>query len=529
MGNILLTFITFITTIAGELLFLISQNQEILIPSDKYISLFIFLLVFSCIRQKQLRFISMNMVVILSFFQMMHLQFFGIPVYPNAIFLFFAESNEVFGTVFQDFSLFFIPCVFSLIPLVINSVAFRKIQKLKTVPYLHFLFLFYLIYNPVRTFVTGNTWGRQPSTQEFLGMNVYLSTSYFLGKILPAKLSSTKVHEKSIIKLTPDFKNTFKGNIIFVLGESQTANHLSLFGYKRKTTPYLDSMKNDKNFVFKRAISGGVSTDVSVAFLLNNTFGKYGIADIVSGKHCLFNLAKKSGFKTRFYSSQSQQQLRYVTNSICPKFIDDYKNLDHIEPEIENENAADDLKLLEHLFKTDLNESTLTILHQRGGHLPYNLRYPKSQTTFQLIGDYKKDQVNHYDNAVIQLDIFMSRLISQVKKSKTPTIILYVSDHGEGLGEEGVWGHASLKRPSFEVPLLVYGHKADSVIKRVKKLNENPTHLDISLFISRLLGFKNNMSGKPYSYTIYGNDLDGFAGYLETTFKDGKLINILKK
>ena len=532
MKNLILTSIVFISTVLSELAFLSIQGQTNLIPTEKYLSFFIILFIFSFIRNNVWRRLAMNMVVGLSFFQMMHLQFFGIPVYPNAIYLLFAETGEIAGTLIQQLNLFFIPLVLTIIPLTLNLFTdhkLTKLNKLKSIPYLHFLFLFYLVYNPLRTYVTGNTWGRQPSTQEFLGMNIYLSSSYFLGRILPAKLSSSRKHEKTIISLEKDPSIKFDGNIILVLGESQAASHMSLFDYKRETTPFLKSIKDDDNFFYRKAISSGVSTDVSVAFFLNNTFGKYGVSDVVSGKKCFFNLAKQNNISTRFYSSQSQQQLRYITNSICPKFIDDYKNLDTIQPNIENENAADDLELLTHFFKTDINQKNFTILHQRGGHSPYKLRYPKNQTIFKLTGKYQEDRVNHYDNAVFQLDLFMKKLIEKVQISETPTIVIYVSDHGEGLGEEGVWGHASLKRPSVEIPFLVYTHQADELKERLSSFQENPTHLDISLFISQLLGHKALIKDPNYTYIIYGNDMDGFAGYAEAIFENGKLKELIKK
>ncbi|MBT4791246.1 MAG: sulfatase-like hydrolase/transferase, partial [Halobacteriovoraceae bacterium] len=271
MHNLILTLIVFATTSLTEIAFFLTQNKWSSVPTKNFISLFVVLYLFSFIQQKAWRIMAMNMLIILSFFQMMHIQFFGMPVYPNAIYLFFTETSELFDTLFESLYLFTIPLLLIVPGVLLNIWSDKKAIKLKKTRYLYFLFIFYLLYNPTRTYKTGNTWGRQPSTQEFLGTNIYLSFSYFMGKILPHKVlgGTNKNSFKPKVKLSK--KKPFQGNIILVLGESLSANHLSLFNYKRITTPFLDSLKSDSNFIFRRAISSGVSTDIAVAMFMNIT------------------------------------------------------------------------------------------------------------------------------------------------------------------------------------------------------------------------------------------------------------------
>jgi glucan phosphoethanolaminetransferase (alkaline phosphatase superfamily) len=166
------------------------------------------------------------------------------------------------------------------------------------------------------------------------------------------------------------------------------------------------------------------------------------------------------------------------------------------------------------------------VLHQRGSHGPYALRYPKDKAVFPISGDYKADRVNHYDNSVLEFDRFMERLITKIKASNRPTIMLYVSDHGEGLGEDGVWGHAALKKPSFSIPVLGYFHKTD--IR--PNFSAEPTHLEVSMFITKLLGFDSDLKFPMKNYQVLGNDMDGFAGYVDLEFDEsGKLINYVRK
>lgn len=528
MNHLLLSISAFLITALSENIFFYLIKSQSLVPLNNYLGLLVACFLFTFIKNKKLRFFFLALIPTLSIFQMLHISFYGVPVYPSAIYLMFTETGEMFGTLKEELSLFWIPLLIS-IPSITGIYFLNKRLELKrSIPFLPALFFFYLIYNPVRTGITGNTWGRQPSTQEFMGMNIYLSISYFSGKILPYKLFKSNKHEEITSKLIFSPTEKFDGNIIFVIGESLSANHLSLLGYNRKTTPFLDSLKDDANFIYSKGISSGVSTDVSVAFIINNTFGLEGQNTVIQGKQCLFKLAKKNQFRTSFYSSQSQQQLRYITNSLCLGSVDNYKNLEDIDPQIKDSNAADDLKLLKFL-QADLfdnpNQNNLYVLHQRGSHGPYNLRYPKGKETFKLVNNYRKDRVNHYDNSVVEFDKFMQNLIEKVKSQPKPTVIIYMSDHGEGLGEEGVWGHAALKKPSFSIPVLSYFHNT----KLKPTFSPEPTHLELTLFISQLLGFQSDIKFPLNKYSILGNDLDGFAGYLELTLEGGILKDYVRK
>src|SRR5690606_5580758 len=119
--------------------------------------------------------------------------------------------------------------------------------------------------------------------------------SYFLGKILPSKLSKDKIEEATNTSTGLNFigKEASKWDkIIFILGESLTPNQMELFGYERSTTPFLVSIKDSPNFFYRRALGGGVSTDIAVAFLLNLGYGDAGSFKAATGNHCLFKLAK---------------------------------------------------------------------------------------------------------------------------------------------------------------------------------------------------------------------------------------------
>lgn len=524
--NIGLGGIAFGLTIVTQYLYHLNASQ--LAPAielKKYIILGIFFLIFSFSKSSKLRLVSLSFVLFFSFFQWSHISYYGTRVFPHEIWLMFTQMGEIVGTLKEELHHLVIPFL-----LCAPSIGFiywlnRKWDtKLVKIPFVSFLFIFYFTYNPIRTYVSGNTWGRQPSIQEFDGVNTYLSLSYFLGRILPGKISGgSGADSLEVVGVKGKPKDI---NILMILGESLTPNHMSLYGYKRETTPYLETLATDPNFIFTRALSSGVSSDIAVAMFFNNTYGLGGTKYIFSGENCLFNLARQQGYSTKFYSTQSSQQLRYINSSICPKYVQDMKSLEDIDPEIEDSNAADDMFLVKELKEMDMGskKKQFVTLHMRGTHGPFNLRYPAEFGKFVPKDAPTTERVGHYDNGVAYFDHFMKNLIAEVKTFETPTLVVYVSDHGEGLGEQGVWGHGSLNEISATTPYLLYKHKMDNVEFELPKL---PTHLNVSLLMSELLGFKFNFKSNEQfkDYEILGNDIDGYAGRMLLQIKDGEIIN----
>jgi lipid A ethanolaminephosphotransferase len=95
----------------------------------------------------------------------------------------------------------------------------------------------------------------------------------------------------------------------------------------------------------------------------------------------------------------------------------------------------------------------LIVLHQMGNHGPaYYKRYPKEFERFTPVcprsdlGSCTPEQIqNTYDNAILYTDYFLSKVIKLLKANdhKYETAMFYVSDHGESLGEYGIYLHGA--------------------------------------------------------------------------------------
>ncbi len=99
------------------------------------------------------------------------------------------------------------------------------------------------------------------------------------------------------------------------------------------------------------------------------------------------------------------------------------------------------------------HENTLIILHMIGSHGPtYYKRYPSSQRIFtpdcqrsDIQNCTHEELVNTYDNTIAYTDYVLSRIITELvvisESQDVKTSMIYVSDHGESLGESGVYLH----------------------------------------------------------------------------------------
>jgi lipid A ethanolaminephosphotransferase len=95
--------------------------------------------------------------------------------------------------------------------------------------------------------------------------------------------------------------------------------------------------------------------------------------------------------------------------------------------------------------------ATLLVMHQKGSHGPaYYLRYPLDHQVFTpdcRVDDVqqcpREHIVNAYDNTILYTDFVLARLIDELGalQDRADTVFLYVSDHGESLGENGVYLH----------------------------------------------------------------------------------------
>jgi len=100
---------------------------------------------------------------------------------------------------------------------------------------------------------------------------------------------------------------------------------------------------------------------------------------------------------------------------------------------------------------SNLAGAKLLVLHQKGSHGPdYHNRYPAEQEVFkpvcktnQLQNCSNQEVINAFDNTIHYTDFFLNNTIEKLKSLSDHynTALVYLSDHGESLGENNLYLH----------------------------------------------------------------------------------------
>ena len=242
-------------------------------------------------------------------------------------------------------------------------------------------------------------------------------------------------------------------HIIFVLGESVRADHLSLNGYFRETNPLLSKQKN--LISFKNIYTPLTYTAISVPQILTDK----SVLDTAYVATSMYSVLNNASFKTEWIGNQSLEKsfkdIVYTNKTV--KIIDQFHSVLSLNKE----------KDAELLNNTTLNKkfdgNKITTIHMIGSHWYYNSRVDENYIQFKPITSSKylgssttSELINSYDNTILYLDEFLNSTIETLKKSSKKTILIYLSDHGEILGEDGKWFHAQNHKSSQNPAMLIW-------------------------------------------------------------------------
>lgn len=231
--------------------------------------------------------------------------------------------------------------------------------------------------------------------------------------------------------------------IFLVVGEAARADHFSLNGYGRKTNPYLE----EENVVsFTEAYSCGTSTAYSVPCMFSIFPRKKFNDEKGETYENLLDVLTRAGVNVLWRDNNSSS--KGVARNVV---YQDYKK-PTVNPVCDVECRDEGMLVgLQEYIDSHPNGDILVVLHQMGNHGPaYYKRYPVSFEKFtpvcrtNQIEKCTTDEINNaYDNAILYTDYFLYRAIDLLKKNteQFETALIYMSDHGESLGEYGVYLH----------------------------------------------------------------------------------------
>jgi lipid A ethanolaminephosphotransferase len=259
--------------------------------------------------------------------------------------------------------------------------------------------------------------------------------------------------------------------LVVMVGETARSMNFSMNGYERNTNPELSKLPIIN---FPQTTSCGTSTEVSLPCM----FSSYGRAHYdearIRGSESLIQLLARSGMRVVWLDNQSGckgvckgVEFRDVTAGTDPALCPGGRCFDGALVQGLQQVIAKDLAA-DSTTTSTTNRDTVVVLHQLGNHGPaYSKRYPAEFARFKPecnkleLRDCSREEItNAYDNAILYTDHLLAATIAVLQKqeSKFDVGLVYASDHGESLGEKGLYLHgmplAIAPKEQYTVPMV---------------------------------------------------------------------------
>nr|WP_318382292.1 phosphoethanolamine transferase EptA [uncultured Enterobacter sp.] len=264
-------------------------------------------------------------------------------------------------------------------------------------------------------------------------------------------------------RLNPAMHNAQSKHLtILVVGETSRAENFSLSGYPRDTNPLLEK---DNVVYFPKTTSCGTATAVSVPCMFSGMPRKDYDEQLAHHREGLLDIVQRAGISVMW--NENDGGCKGACDRVPHQDMTKLNLADYcIDGECHDEILFHDIQ------KTidSMPKDGLIVLHTIGSHGPtYYHRYPPQFRKFTPTCDTNEIQrcsqqqlVNTYDNTVLYVDYIVDKAIKllQAQPHNVTTSLMYLSDHGESLGENGVYLHGlpwSIAPESQKhIPMLIW-------------------------------------------------------------------------
>jgi lipid A ethanolaminephosphotransferase len=241
--------------------------------------------------------------------------------------------------------------------------------------------------------------------------------------------------------------------MVLVIGESARSANFSLYGYERETNPLL---KRDSVTTYT-AHASATSTTQAVKAILDHKRVKE-LYEILP------NYMHRNGVDVVWRTANWGEP---------PLHIEKYRNVPRLKELYPEADGRYDGILLEGLseeIEASTNNKMLIVLHTSTSHGPtYNKKYPAEFEAFipvcntvEMAKADKAELVNAYDNTILYTDYLLHSVINILRGVEGRRCsMLYISDHGESLGEGGVYMHGMVSasmapKEQIDIPFIVW-------------------------------------------------------------------------
>lgn len=274
---------------------------------------------------------------------------------------------------------------------------------------------------------------------------------------LPLVKIGEDAKQKAVMKKGPR-----KNLTILIVGETSRAANFSLGGYDRETNPLL---AKDNVVYFPKTSSCGTATAVSVPCMFSNMPRTGYDESLAHHQEGLLDIIQRAGIQVLW--NDNDGGCKGACDRVPHQDVTDLK----LPGECIDGECYDDV-LFHGLEQTidNMRGDGVIVLHTIGSHGPtYYNRYPPAFRRYTPTCDTSEIQScsqeqlkNSYDNTILYVDYIVDKAIKllQSKQDKFTTSLVYLSDHGESLGENGVYLHGLpytiAPETQKHVPMLVW-------------------------------------------------------------------------
>ena len=236
------------------------------------------------------------------------------------------------------------------------------------------------------------------------------------------------------------FSSNEKTVVILVIGEAARAKNFELYGYNRPTNPLLSRAGV---VALKNASACATYTTASVRCMLSHVDSASAFSKPYEP---LPSYLQRNGVDVIWRSRNWGEP---------PIKVQTYQKASDLLADCAGTRCKYDevlLSGLEQRIKTSSSRKVFVVLHQSGSHGPaYYTKYPSEFEYFkpvcksvELSKCTREELVNAYDNTILYEDYFLFQAIGVLKKLQdTATLLIYASDHGQSLGEYGLYLHGT--------------------------------------------------------------------------------------
>lgn len=441
-------------------------------------------------------------------------QFYGQFYGPSEVWLAFVETKDIASGITDSLGALGIYFVIMLVAIVFAVVVARRIgphwHKGIALPCLLAIAVMFL--GQFYKAIDGQMYKFNPDLRHSLLRNGLSAMSFSAVRLIPEALSGENQniahYEPYQVTPVPDHQSG-KYSVILAIGESLNPHHVSALGYERETTPELKALMDQYQGSGRLIVSNAVSTRVAIPMLVNNLREPDNFSAYKSKSTNIFANAKKQGYQTAFISAQG---LEGLSNWIGIHDIDFWEDT-QVRPAPD---VGADRILTPSVEKAplDWNKPFMMVLNSRAPHIPYERNIPAGFAKFSTprLNDDVAQKKNEYDDAVRLYDKELASAIRTVMaKSTLPVLVFITSDHGERVGDGGLFGHSVVEMPIAQVPFIYFSNDPSMSLKHISP--QMPlNHFQLATLINKVLGYQvTNPNQKDDSYFITGGDIRGLS------------------